>query len=154
MMSMVILLVWLAITNASSLGQMLLGGVLAIVLPPLTRAFWPEPPRTFRWLPALRFLFVFLFDLVVANWGVARRVLFSPNQLSTALVEVPLDLRDPFVATLLACIVSLTPGTLSIDVDSERWVLQVHALDAPDSDALIDEIKTRYEAALKDIFSC
>lgn len=48
------------------------------------------------------------------------------------MVEIPLDLRDPFVATLLAGIVSLTPGTLSIDVDTNRWILQVHALDSPD----------------------
>ena len=68
--------------------------------------------------------------------------------------EVPLDLRDPFVATILASIVSLTPGTVSIDVDQTRWVLCLHALDAPDSVALIHDIKQRYEAPLKEIFAC
>jgi multicomponent K+:H+ antiporter subunit E len=57
---------------------------------------------------------------------------------------VPLDLRDPFVATLLASVVSLTPGTVAIDIDRERWILLVHALDAPDPQALADEIKQRY----------
>jgi multicomponent K+:H+ antiporter subunit E len=70
------------------------------------------------------------------------------------LVEVPLDLRDPFLATLLSSIVSLTPGTVAIDVDQQRWVLLVHALDAPDPQALVREIKERYEQPLKEMFAC
>jgi multicomponent K+:H+ antiporter subunit E len=67
---------------------------------------------------------------------------------------VPLDLRDPFVATLLGSVVSLTPGTVSIDVDQQRWMLLVHALDAPDPQALIDEIKERYERRSRRSFAC
>ncbi len=76
------------------------------------------------------------------------------HRLSPAFVEVPLDLRDPFVATLLAGVVSLTPGTVSIDVDQQRWILLVHALDAPDPPALVREIKERYETPLKEMFAC
>jgi multicomponent K+:H+ antiporter subunit E len=85
---------------------------------------------------------------------VARRVVGPVGRLEPAFVEVPLDLRDPFVATILASIVSLTPGTVSIDVDQQRWVLYLHALDAPDPAALIREIKQRYEAPLKEVFAC
>ena len=154
MLSLSILIVWLAITNAASLGLFLLGLTLALLIPPCTRAFWPEAARPFRWRPALRFLFVFAYDIVVANINVARRVIASPQRLSPAFVDVPLGLRDPFVATLLACVVTLTPGTLSIDVDQQHWVLRVHALDAPDPEALVQEIQTRYEAALREIFAC
>jgi len=76
------------------------------------------------------------------------------HRLSPAFVEVPLDLRDPFVATLLASVVSLTPGTVAIDVDRQHWILLVHALDAPDPQALIDEIKERYEQPLREMFTC
>jgi multicomponent K+:H+ antiporter subunit E len=85
---------------------------------------------------------------------VARRVVGPLDRLKPAFVEVPLDLRNPFVATILASIVSLTPGTVSIDVDQQRWVLSLHALDAPDPAALIREIKQRYEVPLKEIFAC
>ncbi len=154
MLSGAILLVWLAITNAASLGLFVLGAILAILLPRLTIGFWSGSVRSFRWRPALRFLLVFFYDLIVANWSMARRVLFSPHRLATVMVEVPLDLRDPFLATVLAGIVSLTPGTLSIDVDTKCWILHVHALDSPDPGALRSEIKTRYETALKEIFVC
>jgi multicomponent K+:H+ antiporter subunit E len=149
-----VFVVWALITNAASLALLVLGALLAIVIPLLTAPFWPQPPRLVRALPALRFLAVFAGDIVTANWRVARQVIGPLHRLSPAFVEVPLELRDPFVATLLGSVVSLTPGTVAIDVDRQGWVLLVHALDAPDPQALIDEIKQRYEQPLREIFAC
>lgn len=153
-LSLTVFLLWTVIAHAVSAGLLLLGALLAIVVPRLTRPFWPDPPRLVRPGQALRFLGVFALDIVTANWRVARQVIGPLHRLSPAFVEVPLDLRDPFVATLLASVVSLTPGTLSIDVDRQRWILLIHALDAPDPQALVREIKARYESPLKEIFAC
>jgi multicomponent K+:H+ antiporter subunit E len=81
-------------------------------------------------------------------------VLGPLDRLDPAFVEVPLDLDDPFIATLLGSIVSLTPGTVSIEVDHDRRLLHVHALDVDDPATLIATIKARYEAPLKEIFRC
>lgn len=154
LMSLTTLLLWVVISSATSPGLLLLGGLLAIALPLLTRRFWPDPPRLVRPWRALRFLGVFAVDIFTANWRVARQVIGPLCHLSPALVEVPLDLRDPFLATLLGSIVSLTPGTVAIDVDRQSWILRVHALDAPDPQALVREIKERYEQPLTEIFAC
>jgi len=153
-LSAAIFLLWAALTNAASLGTLLLGALLALALPFLTRPFWPDAPRLASPGTALLLAARVAVDIVVANGAVARRVVGPVARLKPAFVEVPLDLRDPFVATILGSIVSLTPGTVSIDVDQQRWVLRLHALDAPDPDALIREIKQRYEAPLKEIFAC
>lgn len=153
-LSLMVFLLWAVITNAASFGLLVLGAVLAIVIPLLTSDFWPDPPPLLRPWRALRFLGIFALDIVTANWRVARQIIGPLHRLAPAFVEVPLDLRDPFVATLLGSIVSLTPGTVSIHVDQQRWVLLVHALDAPDPQALIGEIKERYELALKEMFAC
>jgi multicomponent K+:H+ antiporter subunit E len=105
-------------------------------------------------LPALRLLGVVVCDIVIASIDVAKLVLGPTGRIKPAFIEVPLDLQDPFVGTLLASIVSLTPGTVSIDIDRSRWVLQVHALNVDDREAVIKAIKTRYEKPLKEIFSC
>jgi multisubunit Na+/H+ antiporter MnhE subunit len=83
------------ITNAASAALLLLGGVLAIAVPRLTAPFWPDPPSLVRPWRAVRFLAVFLVDIVTANWRVARQVVGPLHHLSPPLVEVPLDLRDP-----------------------------------------------------------
>ena len=153
-LALTVFVVWLLITNAASLGLIVRGVVIALAVPPLTLAFWPTPPRVVLSWRSLRFLAVFIADLLSANLRVARQVIGPVHRLSPAFVEVPLDLRDPFVITVLASVVSLTPGTVSIDVDRQRWMLLVHALDAPDPQALAREIKERYERPLREIFPC
>ena len=152
-LSLALFLLWAALTNAASLATLLLGVLLSLALPFITLRFWPDARRIAR--PGLipGFAARVAWDMLLANWAVARRVVGPVAKLSPAFIEVPLDLRDPFAATVLGSIVSLTPGTVSIDVDRERWVLQLHALDAPDPDALIREIKQRYETPIREIFS-
>jgi multicomponent K+:H+ antiporter subunit E len=67
-------------------------------------------------------------------------------------VVIPLDLRQPEAITVLAGTITLTPGTVSADLSEDGHSLLVHALDAPDPDAIRDEIKTRYERRLMEIF--
>jgi multicomponent K+:H+ antiporter subunit E len=85
---------------------------------------------------------------------VARIVLGNVDGIKSKFVDVPLDTDDAYVATILGSIITLTPGTLSIDVDMDKRVVHVHGLDVPDQSLLIDDIKTRYEAPLKEIFGC
>jgi multicomponent K+:H+ antiporter subunit E len=123
-------------------------------LPIITQRFWPEKTTSLKLIPALFLIGVVLWDILLASIEVARLILGPANKIKPAFVEIPLDLQNPFVGTILASIVSLTPGTVSIDIDRARWVLQVHALNVNDTESLIKSIKTRYEKPLKEIFSC
>jgi len=153
-LSVALFLLWAVLTNAASFATLLLGALLALLLPFIVSPFWPDALRVSRPGVALKFAVRIVWDMLLANWAVARRVVGPVAKLHPAFVEVPLDLRDPFAATVLGSIVSLTPGTVSIDVDRERWVLQLHALDAPDPDALVRQIKQHYEQPIKEIFRC
>lgn len=152
--SLLILLLWLILAPAPTRGQVLLGLALGILLPLLTRGFWPDGQRLASPAQALRLIGVVLADIVAANFLVARQVLGPVEDLRPAFFEVPLDLRDPFLATLLGSIVSLTPGTVSVEIDRERWVLQVHALHLEDPAAAATQIKTRYETLIRKVFAC
>jgi multicomponent K+:H+ antiporter subunit E len=153
-LSLALFLLWAVLSNAASPATLLLGALLALLLPRIAAPFWPDAPRLARPFLALRFAARIAWDMLLANVAVARRVVGPLAQLHPAFIEVPLDLRDPFAATVLGSIVSLTPGTVSIDLDRARWVLQVHALDAPDPDALIQRIKQHYEEPIREIFKC
>ncbi|WP_317616383.1 Na+/H+ antiporter subunit E [Paracoccus mutanolyticus] len=99
------------------------------------------------------FLGIVIGDIVRANFQVARIVLFIPRtNLRPAWVIVPLDLRRPEAITALAATITLTPGTVSCDLSRDGRSLLVHCLHAPDPDAVLSEIKTRYESRLKEIF--
>lgn len=153
-LSLAILALWLALAQTISTGQVLLGGALALAIPIFTARFWPDRPRTVRLVPATRLFFVVLADIVLANIAVARLILGPLGRLHPSFFELPLDIRDHFVATVLGSIISLTPGTVSVDIDRERWTILVHALDVDDAEAMMRHIKTRYEAPLREVFSC
>jgi multicomponent K+:H+ antiporter subunit E len=153
-LSLLILGLWLVLAPAPTTGQVLIGLALAVALPLVTRGFWPGEVRVRRPLVALRLLAVVFADIVTANLLVARQVLGPPELLRPGFLEVPLGIDDPFVSTLLGSIVSLTPGTVSVDIDRGRGVLCVHALHVADAAAAVAQIKSRYEAPLREVFAC
>lgn len=150
----VLALIWLLLNNSASVGQLALGLLLGWAIPLFTLPFWPERVRLRRPLSLLRFLRFFFYDVLVANLAVARLVLIGPRALHPLFVQVPLDLRHDLAISLLANTTCLTPGTVSARLSEDRRFLLVHALDCTDPQALIDTIKTRFEAPLKEIFEC
>lgn len=155
LLSLALALIWLLLNNSVAPGQLVLGLLLGWLIPLFTRAFWPDRVRIRRPVVLLRLVGVLLYDIVVANLAVARRILGDPDRLAPAFIEVPLDLTSDLAISLLANTICLTPGTVSARLAADRRSLLVHALDAPDPDATRAQIKARYEAPLKEIFeSC
>ena len=152
--SLALLAVWLLAWDSVAPGLVLLGLVVAAGVPRLTGRFWPEAPRRVRLRPLLRFLPRFAWDVVSANVVVAALVLGPRSRLRPGFVVVPLETRDPWVTTLLASVVTLTPGTVSANLSGDGSALLVHALDLPDAAAAAAAMKSRYERTLMEIFPC
>jgi len=143
---------WLLLNNTLAPGHLVLGALLAWVVPLLVRPLWPDRPRLQRPGIAFRLALVVLRDIVTANMEVARRVLGPELALRPGFVRVPLAIRDPYGIATLAGIITLTPGTLSADLAPDHGHLLVHALHVDDEKALVESIKARYEAPLLEIF--
>ncbi|MEE3117758.1 MAG: Na+/H+ antiporter subunit E, partial [Pseudomonadota bacterium] len=77
----------------------------------------------------------------------------SPRPPRPAFVCYPLELEHPLAISILASTISLTPGTVSVDVSDDNTLLLVHALDAEDGDEVINTIRTRYEKPLLEMFT-
>jgi len=152
--SLVLLVVWLLLNNTLSAGHILLGSIIALVLPWATAGFWADRLHLHKPGLAVRFLLLVLWDITVANIQVAKLILSPGRKLTPAFVHYPLDMDNDFAITVLAATISLTPGTVSIDVNGDHSVLLLHGLDVDDEAALIAEIKSRYEAPIKEIFGC
>jgi len=152
--SLAIIGLWMVLASSPSLGNLLLAILLGLAIPWLTQSFWPDRPHLARPLAGIALFIRVIADIVIANWEVARLVVGPLERLKPAFIDVPLDIDNPFVATLLASIVSLTPGTVSVDIDRASRTLCVHALNVADEAALIATIKARYEAPLKEVFGC
>ncbi len=153
LLSVTLLLVWVALANEVSAGSIALGLVLGLVVPVATGPFWPDRPRVGRPLKIVEYTLVVLYDIVVANLQVARLILMVPSdRLRSRYVTIPLELTSPEAITVLAGTITMTPGTLSAELAADGRALLVHGLDVPDPEALVAEIKSRYEARLLEIF--
>jgi multicomponent K+:H+ antiporter subunit E len=152
--SVALLAMWLTLNSTLAFAHLLLGAFLAWVIPWLTHALWARQLKLSNGWVALRLFFLVLYDIVRANVIVALLILGPVAKLRPAFIQIPLDLEEPFAISALASIITLTPGTVSCLISEDRRTLLVHALDLDDEAAAIAEIKTRYEAPLKEIFEC
>jgi multicomponent K+:H+ antiporter subunit E len=154
-MSVALAVAWMLAAGTSA-AQVAAALAVAVLMPLVTRRFIDEPFGHLRGvrgaMRAAGFTLLVLWDIVVANVVVARLVLGPPGRLRPAFIEIPLELEQPLPIALLASIITMTPGTVSSDLSDDRRRLLVHVLDAPDPPALVAQIKSRYERALKEIF--
>jgi multicomponent K+:H+ antiporter subunit E len=143
---------WLLLTQSFSPGQVVLGGIVAILATHAMAALRPER-STIRSVPAIfKLAGIVAADIVRSNLAVASIILFPRQERVSGFVRLPVDLRNRHGLTLLALIITATPGTCWVDFDRARGILLVHVLDLVDEEAWIRLIKRRYEALLLEIF--
>ena len=143
---------WLLLAQSVSPGQVLLGATVAIAVGRTTAVLRPQRSRPRSIRAILRLLGLVLADIVRSNFAVARIVLFAPEKRVSGFVRFPLELRDPFGLTVLAIIITATPGTMWVEYNRTRSELLVHVLDLVDKDEWVRLMKQRYECLLLRIF--
>ena len=151
-LSVAVFVLWLLLVGDFSPGQLALAALMALLLPLLAGLLQPERARFGRTRTILLLSRRVLWDMLLSNIEVARRILGPERALTPGFIWVPLDLQNIHGITALASIITLTPGTLSAELTDDRRHLLVHAFNLKDADATVAEIKARYEAPLKEIF--
>ncbi|MDP2818370.1 MAG: Na+/H+ antiporter subunit E [Polaromonas sp.] len=152
LLSLVLALIWPVLNQSWSLGHMLLGALLALLIPVFTERLRADRAVLRRPGVALRLLFIVLKDIITSNIDVARLILGRESAIRPGFFWLPLSITDPHGIVTLAGIITMTPGTLSADLSADRQHLLVHAFNIDDEAALIASIKSRYEAPLMEIF--
>ena len=150
--SVLVAVSWLMLSHSIELFDFTMAIILGLMIPKLLQAFIIRTPNL-NWQPAIRMFFVVLWDIIVSNIRVAKQVLGPTQKLQPKWYRVPLDTEHEHVNTLLAMIITTTPGTVTAGIDQERGDILVHALHSEDPEAEIQDIKARYEAPLILIFN-
>jgi multicomponent Na+:H+ antiporter subunit E len=144
LVNLVLALVWCGLVGSAAIENLLVGFVLGYgiswLVSPLTGSAYP------RRLAALVALSLFLLkEIVRATARVAWEVITPWRLRRPGIVAVPLDVATDGEITLLANMITLTPGTLSLDVSEDRRTLFVHAMFGGDPEAVRQEIKEGFE---------
>ncbi|MEL7215308.1 MAG: Na+/H+ antiporter subunit E [Pseudomonadota bacterium] len=151
--NMLLAVVWATLTATITLSSLLTGYVIGYA------ALWVASPlfggsngyfvRVFR---VIRLIGYFLYELAASSIRVTWDVLTPTDRSNPKIVEVPLDVDSDTEVLLVTSLISLTPGTLSLDVSPDRKTLKVHAMFADNPDEVVHDIKTGMERMVKEVF--
>lgn len=131
------IVLWSDLSIANVAGGLLVATVIAVLFDTWNNGTFPIRP-----VHAIRFAVYFLYKLVEASIVVARTVIAPRNRVRTGIIAVPLRGCSDAVATLVADAISLTPGTLTLEVRRDPLTLYVHALDTRDVEQVQLDIRT------------
>ncbi len=95
---------------------------------------------------------LFFKELALSAWKVAMLVIRPRLDLKPGIFAFPLTVDRDFEITLLANLITLTPGTLSVDVSDDRKLLYVHAIDCSDVEATRRDIAEGFERKIMEAF--
>ena len=144
LLNLILALVWGAVTASFAPANLLFGFALGFV------ALWMVRDRfaindVKRPARIAQLAWLFIYELIKSSIKVARDTLSPRMDFRPAIIAVPLDVKEDLGIMLLANLISLTPGTLSVDVSADRSTLYIHAMDVDDPDDLRREIKEGFE---------
>jgi multicomponent Na+:H+ antiporter subunit E len=143
--------VWAALQGSIDLANLTTGFVFGYLILWLVRPALGETAYFGKLPAAIGFILFFLKELVVSNVRVAWDVLTPRAYRRPGVVAVPLDLERDAEITLLANVVTLTPGTLSLDLSADRRTLYVHGMFVDDPEEFRREIKDGFERRIKEL---
>ncbi|MEM1064028.1 MAG: Na+/H+ antiporter subunit E [Pseudomonadota bacterium] len=145
--------VWSSLWADFSVFQLFVGFHVGFAALWLAQHLFDQPSPYFkRAFRVVRLIAFFFYELVVSSFQVAWDVV-TPRHLSNpAIIRMPLDVKTDFEILLVTNLISLTPGTLSLDVTPDRSCLIVHAMFADDPDQLVVDLKNGMERMVKEVF--
>lgn len=151
LLNLLLALVWLTLTGNLEPANFVIGFVVGYIVLRITRRALPRTGYFHKFPLVMRFAAFFLWELVRANMKVAHDVLTRRHHMKPGVVAIPLDLETDAEIVLLANLVTLTPGTLSLDVSDDRRFLYMHAMYIDDVDAFRASIKQGFERRVMEL---
>ena len=152
LINLLLALAWVAVTGAFTLINVIFGFVLGSIALWIIRDEIRTEGYFTRSRRILSLAWVFVYELVISTIRVAWLVVQPKIRMRPGIIAYPLTLERDFEITLLAQLITLTPGTLSVDVSADRRLLFIHAVDVPDPEGMKADIANGFERKIREAF--
>lgn len=151
LLNLILAIAWVFLTGKLEFINLVEGFILGYIILWISKSALGGT-NYFRKIPkAISFMFYFLKELIIANLKVAYDIITPKDYMKPGIVAVPLEAKTDLEITLLANLITLTPGTLSLDVSHDKKTLYLHALYVDDVDKFRAEIKNGMEKRLLEV---
>lgn len=145
--------IWMFLTGSFTTSGFLVGYLLGLLVIFMMRRFFQDSGTGFyftRVIKLFKLLLIFSRELVMANFEVLRLVLSPKLNIQPGIFRYETTLKSGWKISLLSMLISLTPGTLVVQVSQDNKILYIHALHMPDKEALKRDIYDNFESSIKE----
>lgn len=150
-LNIILMAVWIMITFDFSVENMVLGFLLGGVIIFLIRGHFNNDAYLYRIWIFMKLVIFFIYEIIRSSLRVVFLVIFKAKNLNSKIIEYELDIKTNFQMTLLANMITLTPGTLSVDIIDKKIIL-IHVLEAENPEEVKQSIKEGFEKKIMEIF--
>lgn len=151
LLNLTIAFVWMFFHNTWDGSTFFVGYLIGLGLLFMLRRFLPQEFYFRKGVAVLKLLGLFLKELLLSALFVAKELLRPKLNIKPGIVAVPTKLRSDLEITIFACLITLTPGTLTLEVSPENDVLYIHSMDIADTEQVISQIKNTFEKAIMEV---
>ena len=151
LLNVVIALIWAFLQNSYTGVDLFIGYLIGIFILFILRRFLKFDFYMRRVIALFKLILLFSKELILANWDVIKIVLSPKLNIEPGIVAVPTKLKTDWELTLLASLISLTPGTLSMDFSDDNKFIYIHSIHVPDKEAMIRQIHNTFEKAIMEV---
>ncbi|MBM5696060.1 Na+/H+ antiporter subunit E [Listeria seeligeri] len=151
-LNIILACLWMFLESSFSFATFIIGFIIGIFLLLFMRRFLGSRFYIFRLFALVKLVFRFLHDLIVSTIHVSRIVLKKDMNIRPGIFRYDTTLETDWEVTMLALLITLTPGTLSIDISDDYKSIYVHSLHVPNIEEEIATIRKSYEGAIMEVF--
>lgn len=146
-----IAIIWMLLKNNFTAVEFAIGYIIGLLLLFVLRRFLSFEFYFRRVVALFKLIFLFIYKLILSNIEVIKIVLSPKMDIKPGIIAVPTKLKTDWEVTLLSCLISLTPGTLSMNFSEDGRTIFVHSIHVPDKKAAIKEIHNSFERAIMEV---
>lgn len=144
-------LIWMFLSSSMTVTSFVVGYLIGLILLLMMRRFFQGRLYIERFWAAIKLTLLFFKELTMSNISVLLLVIRPQLNIQPMIFALPTELEHDWEITLLSSLITLTPGTIVVNVSDDQKTLYIHAIDVDDVDDAIDSIKNTFEKAIKEV---
>ncbi|MFS0863704.1 Na+/H+ antiporter subunit E [Fredinandcohnia sp. 179-A 10B2 NHS] len=151
LLNIFIAITWMFLGNSYDFGSFFGGYLIGLLLIFVLRRYFPT--RFYLWnvFALVKLLLIFIRELILSNYEIFKVIIKPKLDITPGIFALPTELEKDWEIMTLANLITLTPGTLVVDISDDRKLLYVHAMDLKDVDDAIHSIKNTFEKAIMEV---
>lgn len=151
LVNIIIAVIWMFLQNSFTFTNFVIGYMIGIFILFILRRFLVFEFYMNRVLALVKLIILFIIELIKANIDVVKIVLSPKLNNQPGIVAVETRLESNVEITVLAALISLTPGTISMDFSADGKTIYIHSLNVPDKEEMIEQIQNSFERAIMEV---